>query len=167
MKAAARFQETQRFRQTWLLILMSIPVLIFIWGFIQQIILGQPFGNHPISDLALIGALLCFIFFYYWFIQILRLEFIVDEFGIHYQFKGIHWKQYHLKWEEIESAQAITYKPLREYGGWGIRYGFNGKAYSVSGNKGIQVLTKGGARILFGTLRSEEFFSTLRLYCSN
>jgi hypothetical protein len=165
MKAAARFQETQRFRQTWLLALMFVPILIFMWGFIQQIILGQPFGTQPMSDKSLIGGLLCFIFFYYWFVFILRLEVGVDEFGIHYQFKGIHWKQYHLKWEEIESAQAITYKPLLDYGGWGIRYGFHGKAYSVSGKQGIQIRIKGGAQILFGTLLSEDFFSTLRLYC--
>ncbi len=146
---------------------MAVPALIFIWGFVQQIVLGQEFGNQPISNLGLIGALLTFIALFCWFIFILRLEVSVDELGIHYQFKGIHWKQYHLKWEEIESAEAITYKPLREYGGWGIRYGFHGKAYSVSGNKGIQVRTKGGAQLLFGTLRSEDFFSTLRLYFRN
>lgn len=167
VKASTRFQETQSFRQPWVIGLMFIPVLIFIWGIIQQIILGQAFGNSPMSDGALLASFIGFVLFFFWFVYLLKLVVIVDESGIHYRFKGIHFREYHIRWEEIESVEAITYKPLREYGGWGIRYGFQGKAYSVSGNQGIQIHTHKGARILFGTLRPTEFIATVRLYFRN
>ncbi len=35
---------------------------------------------------------------------------------------------------------ARKYRPIREYGGWGIRYGWNGRAYSTSGNEGVQLV---------------------------
>lgn len=119
------------------------------------------------SDLGLIAAFVGFILFFCWFIFLLKLSVEVDETGIRYKFRGIHIKAYHIRWTEIESVEAITYRPLREYGGWGIRYGFHGKAYSVSGNQGIQVQTQRGARILFGTLRPTEFMATVRLYFRN
>lgn len=167
MKASSRFQEVQSFRQPWVLALMFVPVLLFLWGIIQQIILGQAFGSSPMSDGALIAAFVGFILFFLWFVFLLQLVVEVDETGIHYKFRGIHFKKYHIGWSEIETAEAIKYKPLREYGGWGIRYGFHGKAYSVSGDEGVQVQTVTGARILFGSLRSTEFMATIRLYFKN
>ena len=35
---------------------------------------------------------------------------------------------------ETESAEATKYRPIRDFGGWGIRYGRTGKAYNVSSN---------------------------------
>ena len=52
------FREEQRFRQLWLqLTTGSLAVIIpaiFIYGIIKQIGMGQPFGDRPMSDSALI-----------------------------------------------------------------------------------------------------------------
>ena len=48
-------------------------------------------------------------------------------------------------------AVAMKYKPISQYGGWGIKYGFNGKAYNVSGNLGVKVFLKNGSNIMFGS----------------
>ena len=62
----------------------------------------------------------------------------------------------------IRSYEAITYSPLREYGGWGIRYGWNGKAYNVSGNQGIQLELSEGRRVLIGTQNPPQFLAALQ-----
>ena len=43
--------------------------------------------------------------------------------------------------QDLAEHYSRTYKPIREYGGWGIRCSFTGKgkAYNVSGNKGVQL----------------------------
>jgi TATA-box binding protein (TBP) (component of TFIID and TFIIIB) len=45
---------------------------------------------------------------------------------------------------------------LLEYGGWGIKYGRKGKAYNVSGNRGVQLVFKDGKQLLIGSQRAEE-----------
>jgi hypothetical protein len=45
---------------------------------------------------------------------------------------------------------------MKEFGGWGIRYGFKSKAYNVSGNKGLQIVLKNERQILFGSQRHKE-----------
>ena len=57
-----------------------------------------------------------------------------------------------MRWE------ARTYRPLLEYGGWGIRYAPFGKgwAYNVHGSQGVQLELTNGKRILIGSQRAEE-----------
>src|SRR5436305_222982 len=40
---------------------------------------------------------------------------------------------------DIASCESRTYSPLKEYGGWGVRYTAKGWAYNVSGNRGVQL----------------------------
>jgi hypothetical protein len=45
---------------------------------------------------------------------------------------------------------------LTEFGGWGLRYGFGGKAYKIKGNIGLQLNFKDSSNLLIGTQRPEE-----------
>ncbi len=53
------------------------------------------------------------------------------------------------------------YSALKDYGGYGVRYGKNAKAYNVTGNKGIQIELIDGKRILFGSHHPEGFVQAL------
>jgi hypothetical protein len=61
-----------------------------------------------------------------------------------------------MPFEAIQTYEAKTYRPLREYGGWGIRYGAAGKAYNVSGNLGVQLSLLSGRKIMLGSQKPEE-----------
>ena len=52
--------------------------------------------------------------------------------------------------------------PIRDYGGWGIRYGPGGKACNISGKHGVQIELLNGERLLIGSRRSEEFISAIQ-----
>ena len=61
--------------------------------------------------------------------------------------------------EDLSECYARTYKPIREYGGWGIRYSFRkgiGRAYNMSGNKGVQLVFKNGKKLLIGLHKPDE-----------
>jgi hypothetical protein len=63
----------------------------------------------------------------------------------------------------VASIEVRKYSPIKEYGGWGFRYGFkNGKAYNISGNMGLQLILKNGDRILIGTQKPEELETYLK-----
>ena len=57
---------------------------------------------------------------------------------------------------DIAEATPRTYRPLGEYGGWGIRYGLGGMAYNVRGDRGVQLVLRDGRRVLIGSQRADE-----------
>ena len=91
-----------------------------------------------------------------------ELRTFVTKEGLHYQFFPFHLKKHLIKLDEIEKIEAFQYKPLGDYGGWGIRYGFKGKAYNVSGNKGVKVHLTNKKNILFGSQKYNGLAQTLK-----
>jgi hypothetical protein len=55
--------------------------------------------------------------------------------------------------DDIRGARVVTYRPIRQFGGWGIRTGkFEGKrtgCYSMKGNRGVLILLARDVRICF------------------
>ena len=60
-----------------------------------------------------------------------------------------------------------TYDPIGEYGGWGIKYGKMGKAYNVSGNRGVQLEFADRKSILIGSQKPEQLDSAIEQYLKN
>lgn len=54
-------------------------------------------------------------------------------------------------WSEIVTVEARHYRPIFEYGGWGVRGLGKNKAWNVSGNEGLQLVFKDGRRFLIGS----------------
>jgi uncharacterized protein with PQ loop repeat len=166
------FKEEQRFTQSWMIIILTIavigPLCFGIYGVLQQIILKQPFGDKPMSDMGLLFftfVMLCFSILIFLF----KLSTRIDEIGIHYHFFPIHFSLKTITWSEIKSANVRTYFPFSEFGGWGFRNGFfgnksRGKAINVSGNIGIQLEFKNGKKLLIGTKKRKEAQQVLETY---
>jgi hypothetical protein len=162
-----QFHEVQLFRKTWVLFLV-LPISLFLivlfgYGMIKQLVLGQPWGGKPLSDtaLAIIGPL--WILFgvglaYLFYSSKLITE--VREDGLYVRFFPLTHQR--IPFGEIEDCEVRTYSPIREFGGWGIRYGRRGKAYNVSGNRGVQLQLSNGKRLLIGSQRPEELAQVIR-----
>ena len=54
------YREIQHFRQIWLWIFIIFISCLVIYGGVQQLILGRPFGNNPVSDIVLIIIVVIF-----------------------------------------------------------------------------------------------------------
>jgi hypothetical protein len=156
------YSEEQQFRQKWIWILVLgiflIETPLFSYLIVKQLIYHQPVGNKPMPDIALtifslVMLMLC-IGLPYLFYK-LKLITEVQEDGIMVRFSPFLRKK--ILFPEIKSYTVRTYNPIREYGGWGIRYGRKGTAYNVSGNRGVQLELINGKRILIGSQRPEEF----------
>ncbi len=59
---------------------------------------------------------------------------------------------------EVESAEAVTYKPLIHFGGWGIRYSPITKqwAYTMKGKQAVLLELADHKPLLVGTKRPDE-----------
>jgi hypothetical protein len=155
------FSETQKFRQYWLILILLTPSAITFYGAYQQLILGIPFGDNPGSDSMVALFAVVFGFFFPVLILSMNLKTEVRYDGLYVRFFPFHLKFKRFEFDEIASYNMVTYNALRDYGGWGIRYGRKGKAYNVSGNGGIMLEFKNGKNLMIGSHDPHEFLYAL------
>lgn len=156
------FFERQHFRQWWLWAIMVGLNLLFIGGFILQIIFNKPFGNNPMSDAGLIITTGIFLLLSIYLLSGSLKTFINSD-GVYIRFSPFHVRYKFYDWRDIDSVQIRRYNPLREFGGWGIRFGKHGtKAYNVSGKIGVEFFFKNGKSVLIGTNQPDYLKTVLK-----
>jgi len=160
-KGTVLFSEDQRFTQWWVWLILAFDMGLFAYADFKQLILGQPFGSNPASDPSLIAMSIIFGLGLPALLFFARLQTRVATDGFYYRFLPFHVGFRHIPLEEIKSFEAVTYRPLRHYGGYGIRYGMGGRAYNVKGNRGVRIELAGGEKILFGSQRAEALAQAL------
>lgn len=166
---SASFREVQGFRQWWLWVLLLVTALgtvgLFGYGIYVQVIQGTPWGDNPMSDTGLIVTGVATTALTVGLAALLLSARLITEVrsdGLHIRFFPMRWKA--IPYESIASYQVRTYHPIRDYGGWGIRWGREGKAYIVSGNQGLQLSLNDGRKVLIGSQRCQEFEAAVRTW---
>ena len=146
------FSEKQRFRQWWFWLILLFPFATNIWNNYTE---KQTFQIDFTTIYSVAFLMILIIFLFFW-IMSLKTEITTE--GVSVQFFPFHRKPRFFPWQDMESINVRKYKPLLEYGGWGLRVGLFGKgtAYNVSGNMGIQLEFKNNKKLLIGTQRPEE-----------
>ncbi|MDH7592948.1 MAG: DUF6141 family protein [Methanomicrobiales archaeon] len=157
-----RFSEEQRFRQFWILIILSFIAAIAWYAFIQQILMGEPFGDHPVTDIVVLIVLAIFGMLIPLLFLLLRLEIQVTRNSLRFRMYPFHLTWRIFPFGSIADVEAVRYRPLLDYGGWGIRIGRKGWAYNVSGDEGVQITLKSGRSFLLGSGRAEELAGVLQ-----
>ena len=160
MNYKIEFSETQRFRQVWIWAVMMFINIIFVYGFISQVILGIPFGNNPTSDAGFIPIFI-FLFAINYLVWIVRLDTRIDKNAITVRMFPFHLKFRIYEWKMIKNSEVRKYNPILEYGGWGLRGFIKNRALNVSGNMGLQLVFTNGKKLLIGTKKPDEIREVL------
>ena len=93
-----------------------------------------------------------------------RLHTKIGPSGIETRFEPFGIFKRSFNWNDISSCYIRQYAPLREYGGWGVRGLNKAKAYNVSGNMGIQIITKNNEKFLIGTNKPAKAEKAIQRY---
>ncbi len=148
------FSESQNFLMAFplLAIAMLFLNLLFLYGIIQQEIFERPFGDQSISTTGLI-FLLVFTFIITAFLYSLRLEMHLEKDRIRVRFYPVHRSFYEFTTDQVVQCSVKKYKPMREFGGWGLRKNLRtrAKAWTVSGNTGLELIFSEGHKLMIGT----------------
>ena len=155
------FHEAQHFRQLWLWALLLTIAAVSIWGAVQQLLLGIPFGNNPAPDGVMIPLAIVFGVVFPLGFYFMNLTTEVHQDGVYYRFFPFHRRFHRIVLKDIVDYEVREYSAIRDYGGWGIRYGRKGKAYNVSGNRGVWIQLSSGRSIMFGSQRPEDFATAI------
>lgn len=139
MEQDPRFQEVQRFRQPWIWALLGgIALLMLVLG---------PVTWGGLAIVVVIAGL----------VYSLRLQTEVRADGVYLKMWPLHRSFRHIAWSEIERYEARQYGPIREFGGWGIRWAPGKLAYNVSGDRGVWIERTDGSAVLVGSQHVEAF----------
>ena len=66
-----------------------------------------------------------------------------------------------IPFSDIAHAEAVTYRPILEYGGWGIRGFGRRRALNTRGDKGVLLTRTDGSTVLIGSQKPRELLSAL------
>jgi hypothetical protein len=157
------FYERQKFTQRWIWAFVFIATVLMWCAFLLQIFFHIQFGNNPMPNILLLIFWLFFgvglpMLFYF-----ANLTVEVRHDGIFYRFFPFQKSFKKITKEQLKNYEITTCRPLRDYGGWGIRYTLKGnKAYIVKGNRGVKLEFLTGKHLLIGSQRAEELYQAIQ-----
>ncbi len=157
---APEFREIQRLRQWWIFLLLGglIAIMWSIW--VVQIIFGEPVGTHPAPDGVVWVLWLAVGVGLPLFLWSCRLVTIVRDDAVVIAWVPLYRRRIRLA--DILQCEAVTYQPFWQYGGWGLRWNPKlGWAYSMSGNRGVQLELRNGKRVLIGSHQAEALAAAI------
>lgn len=147
------FEEKQKFDQPWLWVFIiascmipAIPMFMALTG--DETLYRDQFIGMAVAMTAMVIAL--------FFLRMSELITYVKSDGIHYRFPPFLSRWQHIDKEHLKTYAIIKYSPLMEYGGWGYRVGFKGKALNVRGNMGIKLNYGKSKSLLIGTQKPDD-----------
>ena len=145
------YNERQRFRQWWLWALVLIGP-----GFVLSLLLRVIFSGEMIEGFSTNNTIIILLVFiigllFPIFLYFMELDTEVSESELRIRFRPFHRKWVIFALDCLEKAEPLTYNPLKDFGGWGIRYGKEGKAYNVHGNQGVLLTFSEGTTLLIGS----------------
>jgi hypothetical protein len=152
------FSEHQQFRQWWLIALLGVVAAAGWVPLIAELATGGDALTDPLWSLVLVGILTLIL--PAWLLY-LRLETSVDAESVHIRFRGAFIRR-SIPYSDIEHFEAVTYRPVAEFGGWGIRWRRGKIAYSVSGTGGVRLRLTSEKEVLIGSQMADEFAAAMR-----
>ncbi len=147
------FKEEQTYRGTWvmyLILMLEIPTLILVS-------VGVLTGESDDKTEGMIALIVVFsiMTLVMGLIFNIRLETRIDEKGIHYKyFPFVKWRL--IEKHKIREARVVSFSPLTDHGGWGIKGNKTTKAYTVIGDTGLSIDLGEKKKILIGTQKPKE-----------
>lgn len=80
-----------------------------------------------------------------------RLDVEVQPDRLFIAFGPLHLIRKRIQFADIESVRGLTYRPLREFGGWGIRPRGSKTAWTIRGNQAVKVTLQSGKAVYVGS----------------
>jgi hypothetical protein len=155
------FREEQRFELKIVLPLIFLTLLMVVGSVKAVVGLNQSSHGNPLVILLLIIVGIILPILVSVLFALLTLETEVRSDGLYVRFFPLHINYKRFGPENLERYHARVYKPIGEYGGWGIRWGKKGKAYNVKGNKSVQLILKNGEKLLIGSQKPYDLIEAM------
>lgn len=86
----------------------------------------------------------------------------VQETGISMHLGKVPLVRRRVRFSEIESLEPVRYRPIREFGGWGVRGWGARKAWSARGDRAVALQLEGDRLLLIGSDHPQRLEERIR-----
>ena len=144
----------------WAFILIPILSVVVL---LDVLINNSPkFTQNPEAQWTIIIPILVFLLLYF-----IQLEWKFTESDFRYRFFPFIIKERIIQYSDIQNMSVMKINPLLEFGGWGLRRGQLGKAYTTDGNLIIHIELKSGQKLNFTVKNNIEVERVIQLKATN
>lgn len=161
--ATLLYREVQQFRQLWIWLVLLVSSVSCLGAAVMPFFIKES-GENVILNIILIVFGVIYGIFLPAVVYVTKLTTEVRSDGLYLSFYPILFHQIKIPYENVVKCDVQKYYPLRDYGGWGVRYGPKGKAYNVSGDRGVQLELANGEKILIGSGNPEQLATAIGFY---
>lgn len=152
------FKEEQRFRQWWLWLIMVFALLAVIVPLMNAIAEEQTkLNSSNMSRLIIYGVVaVLFLTVIIVIMLFIRLKTKITSNGIYVAYIPFVRKWEKITKKDIKRYEVREYWVNREYGGYGMKKRRKaGRAFTISGNIGLQLYFNDGRKLLIGTQKQQ------------
>jgi len=153
------FHESQKFplRQAAIALLVppSIMTLLLLW----QVILHHHWKGQSISNNDVIFWTV-FLWLVYLRLTTVRLVTKITRGQLEIKLRGL-FRRRRIPLTDIRNVKTITFDPVRDYGGYGIRSIPGGKAWLADSTSGVSLELTDGETLIIGTHKPAELSAAL------
>jgi hypothetical protein len=153
------YYEEQKFRQP-LRFLTAIPPIAISVLAVWQVGFGHQWGKQPMSNAGIIGWT---IFLWAIYLRLMTVKLVTElrPGELRVAMRGV-WPTRRISLTDVKSVKTVTYNPLRDWGGYGVRSTRRGKAYIASGEQGVELEIANGGVVLIGSGRAGELAGAIK-----
>ncbi len=141
------------------------PIAVFAAGIYAQLGQGEPWGDRPMSDtaLAVVGGSFALLgLALIWLFASLKLITEVHPDAISIRFAPMRASRIPLA--GVSAVEVVTVRPIRDFGGWGVRRGRGMKAYLARGNTGVRIRRSDGKDLFVGSQQADDLAAAIRTW---
>ena len=158
------FKEEQTYRGTWLMyliLMLELPTLTLL-----SVVVFTSESSDKTEGMIVLLAVFCIMALVMGLIFNLKLETRIDDKGIHYKyFPFVKWRL--IEKHQIRKVDVVSFSPLTDHGGWGIKGNKTTKAYTVIGDTGLTIDVGEKKKILIGTQKPKELAEFIENWMEN
>ena len=150
----SRYHEEQHFHDA-LMGLLVLAMLFVVFVTTVAVVFSRP------NDALLLAIAPAMIVLVAALISLSHLDVDVTDSGVSIAFRHL-WPTRRIAFADIVGLEVKRYRPLIDYGGWGVRLGPAGWAYTTGGDVGVKMRLRKGLPVLIGTRHASELEAAIR-----
>jgi hypothetical protein len=139
------YREKQKPDSLWALLVVAVTMVMNVIVFFFYDYEDISFLYKTVAMALLTAA----------FLSLVRLDTEISKDAVKFRLFPLHFRWVVIPMKDIKNLSVVTFRPIREYGGWGFRRVKNGKAYIIRGRDGLRLEFPDGRHVLIGTQNKE------------
>jgi len=150
----SRYHEEQHFHDL-LMGLLVLAMLFVVFVTTVAVVFSRPNDALLLAIAPVVVVLVAAL------ISLSHLDVDVTDSGVSIAFRYL-WPTRRIAFGDIVGLEVKRYRPLIDYGGWGVRLGPAGWAYTTGGDVGVKLRLRKGIPVLIGSRHPSELEAAIR-----